>query len=53
VAIANWLSIHDEDSAAIVLECGARDAGAAAWRLQAPLRARSRPGDVRPPPTVP
>jgi hypothetical protein len=38
--IATWLTGLGEDAAAIPLECAARDAAAAAWRLERPLRAR-------------
>jgi hypothetical protein len=39
-SISTWLTGLDEDQAAIPLECAARDCAAAAWRLEAPLRAR-------------
>jgi hypothetical protein len=38
--IATWLTGLGEDAAAIPLECAARDAAAAGWRLEHPLRAR-------------
>jgi hypothetical protein len=38
--IATWLTGLGEDAAAIPLECAARDAAAAGWRLERPLRAR-------------
>jgi hypothetical protein len=38
--ISTWLSLHDADKAAIVLECATRDVAAACWTLQPPLRTR-------------
>jgi hypothetical protein len=39
-AISTWLFGLGEDRAAEVLDCAARDAAAAGWALQRPLRAR-------------
>jgi hypothetical protein len=38
--ISTWLTLHDQDKAAIQLECSARDVAAAAWVLEMPLRLR-------------
>ena len=36
--LATWLTGLGADRAAILLECAARDAGAAGWELDRPLR---------------
>jgi hypothetical protein len=38
--ISTWLTFLNEDKAAIMLECAARDVGATAWALEPPLRLR-------------
>jgi predicted Fe-S protein YdhL (DUF1289 family) len=38
--ISTWLSQLDADKAAIILECAARDFGAACWDLEQAVRVR-------------
>ncbi len=38
--IANWLSLQDEDHAAIRAECASRDLEAACWQPSTPTRLR-------------
>lgn len=38
--IANWLSLLDQDHAAIRAECASRDLEAACWQLETPIRLR-------------